>query len=94
MPKPTILLDEQILGMDVYLRDLNWQVSKVSDVLKPGASDDEVVKVARNGNYVVVTLDRKLIRRCKVLGIRVVELGLEDFAKKVHTTLEKELDSR
>ncbi len=46
--KPTLLLDEQVLGLDEFLRDLGWNTVKV----KPGMTDDTVLNLAReNGTW-------------------------------------------
>jgi predicted nuclease of predicted toxin-antitoxin system len=47
-------LDEQLFGLDEYLRDLGWTTTKV----RPGITDDEVVNLAKENEYVVVTLDK------------------------------------
>ena len=43
MKRPTVLLDEQLFGLDEYLRDLGWMTTKV----RPGVTDDEVVTLAK-----------------------------------------------
>ena len=91
--KPTILLDEPILGMDVYLRDLGWDIVTVRETLGPGKSDDAIIELAKKHDYVLVTTDRKLAKRCRILDIGVVELGVEDFARTVHQKLTKEFSS-
>jgi uncharacterized protein with PIN domain len=85
MQRPTVLLDEQLFGLDEYLRDLGWITTKV----RPGVTDDEVVNLAKENKYIVVSLDRKLLSRCRVMGIPAVDLGLEVQAKIVHESLEK-----
>ncbi len=85
--KPTVLLDEPLFGLDEYLRDLGWKTVKVS----PGLSDDDVVTAAKQNGYVVVSPDRKLLSRCRVLGIQVVDVGFEVLARVVHESLEKNL---
>jgi rRNA-processing protein FCF1 len=85
MQRPTVLLDEQLFGLDEYLRDLGWTTTKV----KPGAGDDEVVSLARDKKYIVVSLDKKLLSRCRVMGIPSVDLGLEVQARIVHESLQK-----
>lgn len=91
--KTTILLDEPILGMDVYLRDLGWDILTVRETLGAGKSDDAVVDLAKERGYVVVTTDRKLAKRCRLLGIGLVELGVEDFARTVHQRLTSQISS-
>ena len=90
MPRPTILLDEQLFGLDEYLRDLGWTTTKV----KPGITDDEVVNLAKGGKYIVVSEDQKLLSRCRVMGILTVDMGIEAKAKLVHETLQKILSNQ
>ena len=76
--------------MDEYLRDLGWTTTKV----RPGINDDEVVNLARENRYIVVSLDKKLLSRCRVMGIPSVDLGLEVRAKIVHESLQKIVPSQ
>ncbi len=85
MQRPTVLLDEQLFGLDEYLRDLGWSTAKVT----PGITDDEVVNLAKGNEYIVVSLDKKLLSRCRVMGIPSVDLGLEVQAKIVHESLQR-----
>jgi rRNA-processing protein FCF1 len=88
--KPTILLDEPILGMDVYLRDLGWDIVTIRETIGSGKSDDAIIGLAKKEAYVLVTTDRKLAKRCRMLDIGVVEVGVEDYARAVHQKLTKE----
>ena len=90
MHRPTVLLDEQLFGLDEYLRDLGWSTTKVT----PGITDDEVVTLAKDNKYVVVSLDKKLLSRCRVMGIPSVDLGLEVQAKIVHESLQRIITSQ
>jgi rRNA-processing protein FCF1 len=90
MQRPTVLLDEQLFGLDEYLRDLGWSTTKVT----PGITDDEVVSLAKDNKYIVVSLDKKLLSRCRVMGIPSVDLGLEVQAKIVHESLQKIITSQ
>ena len=90
MHRPTVLLDEQLFGLDEYLRDLGWSTTKVT----PGITDDEVVNLAKDNKYIVVSLDKKLLSRCRVMGIPSVDLGLEVQAKIVHESLQRIITSQ
>jgi uncharacterized protein with PIN domain len=90
MHRPTVLLDEQLFGLDEFLRDLGWPTTKVT----PGITDDEVVSLAKDNKYIVVSLDKKLLSRCRVMGIPSVDLGLEVQAKIVHESLQKIITSQ
>jgi len=90
MHRPTVLLDEQLFGLDEYLRDLGWSTTKVTT----GITDDEVVTLAKDNKYIVVSLDKKLLSRCRVMGIPSVDLGLEVQAKIVHESLQRIITSQ
>jgi len=90
MHRPTVLLDEQLFGLDEYLRDLGWSTTKVT----PGITDDEVVSLAKDNKYIVVSLDKKLLSRCRLMGIPSVDLGLEVQAKIVHESLQRIITSQ
>ena len=90
MERPTVLLDEQVYGLDEYLRDFGWTTTKV----KPGISDDEVVTLAREKQYIVVSNDKKLLSRLRVMGVPTIDLGLEVQARIVHESLRKILADR
>lgn len=81
--KPTLLIDEPVLGLDEFLRDLGWNTAKV----RQGDKDDGVLMLAKANDYVVITPDRKLVNRCRLQGVRVVNVGFEDLAKRVHWIL-------
>ena len=79
-----------MFGLDEYLRDLGWTTRKV----RPGITDDEVVNLATENKYIVVSLDKKLLSRCRVMGIPSVDLGLEVQAKIVHQSLQRIMTSQ
>ncbi len=79
-----------MFGLDEYLRDLGWSTTKVT----PGITDDEVVSLAKDNKYIVVSLDKKLLSRCRVMGIPSVDLGLEVQAKIVHESLQRIITSQ
>lgn len=77
MQRPTLLLDEPVLGIDVYLRDLGWDVVNVRDILGFAKEDEKVIALAKEKSYVIVTADRKLVRRCKLQDVKVIEVGMK-----------------
>ena len=85
--KTTLLLDEPLLGLDEFLRDLGWNTVRVTQ----GMNDDEVLKLAKANDYVLVSPDRRLVDRVGFQGIRMVDVGLMELARRVHETLEKDL---
>ncbi len=88
--RPTVLLDEQLLGLDVFLRDLGWKTIKV----KPGRSKDEVLASAKQNGYVLVMRDVNLASRCRVQEVKVVQMGLEEEARMHHQILQANFASK
>jgi uncharacterized protein with PIN domain len=82
-----LLLDEPLLGLDEFLRDLGWNTVKVTQ----GMSDDKVLKLAKANDYVLVSPDRRLVDRSRLQGPRMVDVRLTELARRVHETLEKDL---
>ncbi len=74
------LIDENILGLDRYLED-NVKYQKVGDneCLPRGSSDPKVAKYASENNLIVVTMDKKLIQQCLVLGLQFVTYNIPDL---------------
>lgn len=75
-----------MLGLEVFLRDLGWSTLKV----KQGRSDDEVLSIASQGNHILVTKDTELAERCRLKGVRVVELGVREEARLVDQILRRD----
>ncbi len=82
-----MLLDEQVLGLDEFLKDLGWITVKVTQ----GMTDDDVVSLAREKGYVVISQDRKLLSRCRFQEIKVVDLGFENQARMVQRILTNDI---
>ena len=62
---------------------MGWNTIKV----KPGMTDDTVLSLAEENRYVVVSQDRKLLSRCRLQSIKVVDIVFEDLARGVHQIL-------
>ncbi len=71
----------------MFLKDLGWSTLKV----KQGRSDDEVLSTAKTNGPILVTRDVNLAKRCRLQGVKVVELGLEEEARIVHQILQTKL---
>ncbi len=75
------------MGLDEFLKDLGWTTVKVSQ----GMTDDDVVSLAKENRYVVISQDRKLLSRCRFQDIRVVDLGFENQARMVQRILTNDI---
>ena len=78
-----------MLGLEVFLRDLGWNILKVTQ----GRSDDDVLRIAFEGNHVLVTKDTELAERCRLKGVRVVELGVREESRLVDQILRRDFAS-
>ena len=78
------LLDENVLGLDRFLEG-HVKYRKIGDEGCPikGSTDPEVAKFALDNNLVIVTIDDKLIKQCKLLDIPFVSMDITELAKKV-----------
>ncbi len=84
--RPTILLDEPLLGLDAFLRDFGWSIVKV----RQGISDDGVLRTMQDGAYVLVTPDGILAARCRLKGLRVAEFSVEEQARLIDQILRRD----
>jgi rRNA-processing protein FCF1 len=66
-----------LLGLEVFLGDLGWSILKA----QKGRSDDDVLRSASEANHILVTKDTELAERCRLKGVRVVELGMREAAR-------------
>ena len=91
--KKIILLDVHVEGMANFLRDLDWKVTTVTELFGPtelDRKDDKIVNHTKNKqNFVVVTQDQNLIKRCMNLDINVIGIEMNDLAKVVNEKLHK-----
>ena len=78
------LLDENILGLDRYLKN-HVTFRKVGDNNCPSkeSDDPDVVKYAKEHNLVIVTNDEKMKKQCDVVGIECILNDLTTVAKRV-----------
>jgi predicted nuclease of predicted toxin-antitoxin system len=79
------LIDENVLGLDRYLKAFELKFKKVGDQDCPptGSDDPTVSKFAKNNGYVIITSDDNMKKQCETLDVPFVFNDLTDFAKKV-----------
>ena len=79
------LIDENVLGLDKYLKifDIKHRSVGDPDCPKLGSNDDEVAKFAKKESLVVATNDDNLKKQCELFGVKCVFNDLTDFARKV-----------
>jgi len=81
----TLLIDEDSLGVDRFLGELDAKIIKVGDIpeLPLGTDDSVVAKFAKENHCVVVTGDDKLVKQCQFYDVKAITLGMDDLARKV-----------
>jgi len=79
------LIDENVLGLDRYLKTFDIKHRSVGnpDCPKLGSDDAEVAKFAKEENLVVLTNDENLKKQCELFGVKFVFNDLTDFARKI-----------
>lgn len=79
------LIDENILGIDRYLKSFDIKFRSIGDTDCPsrGSDDPTVAKFAQSHGLVVVTNDDKLQKQCEFLGVPCIAQTLTDLANKV-----------
>ena len=88
--KPIILLDVHMEGLYEILSDKGWNVETVTEKLgssKEDRSDTKIIQYAKNSGCIVVTEDKKLIRRCNASEIEIITVEIEEIARTVHEKL-------
>lgn len=85
MAKTVFLIDENVLGMSIYLDAFKIKYQKIGDSNCPGLGSDDsaVAEFALKENMVVLTSDDKLKKQCELYGVECVFHDLTDFARKV-----------
>ena len=85
----SLLIDEDSLGVDRYLGELNAKIIKVGDIseIPKGTDDPTVAKYAKSNNCIVITRDDKMVKACNFHGVKVISIGIEDLARKVVDSL-------
>jgi predicted nuclease of predicted toxin-antitoxin system len=90
---PIILLDVMVENLLEFLEDKGWKVETVSKelgVTQQNRDDTEILQYAENKHRVIITEDKKFIKRLRAKEMDV--FTVEDFEKAniIHKKLEKE----
>jgi len=81
----SLLIDENSLGIDRYLSELDVKIIKVGDIpeLPKGTDDPIVAKYAKANNCIIITRDDNMVKACNFHEVKVISIGIDDLAKKV-----------
>ena len=85
----SLLIDEDSLGVDRYLSELDAKIIKVGQIpeLPKGTKDPIVAKFAKANNCTVITRDDKMVKACNFYDVKVISIGIDDLARKVVNVL-------
>lgn len=84
-----ILLDENLLGSKEYFRLLGHEVSGVDDHGLKTATDDVLIRFAKDNDYFIITKDRKMEEKCQLLDVPCFLISDSWVVKKVNDELLK-----
>jgi len=87
MTEAKLLLDEQIIGSKEYFKVLGWEVTDVDKVGLRNTSDDVIVEFARNKNYIIITKDVKMGKKCDLASVKNFVISDDWIAKNVDKEL-------
>lgn len=87
MSEVRILLDEMYTGLKDYFETLGWSVSTVRDEGLEGASDKEVVKRAKDDDFLLVTEDQKPADLADLEGVPYVLISKRSIAKLIDSEI-------
>jgi len=90
--KPVILLDVMVENLEEFLKDKEWEVETVSKklgVTQENRDDTKILQYAEEKKRVIITEDKKFIKRLK--GKEMDVITVEDYEKAniIHKKLEK-----
>jgi len=91
-PNHVILLDVMVENLEEFLKDKGWEVETVSKklgVTQQNRDDTKILQYAEEEKRVVITEDKKFIKRLK--GKEMNVFTVEDYEKAniIHKKLEK-----
>jgi len=84
-----ILLDNQLNGMDRFLRIQGYDVTTAFDLGYTEKTDEDVIKYAKQNNMTLVTEDNKAADLAGTLNVSVIHLDMKMKSKAVIEELKK-----
>jgi predicted nuclease of predicted toxin-antitoxin system len=84
-----VFLDEQLTGLTVFLKSLDWDVANVNTENMRGSPDIEIVKHAKENNYTLITQDEKASQLAGLHKVPCVFLSFAKLAEIAHSELLK-----
>jgi predicted nuclease of predicted toxin-antitoxin system len=89
-----ILIDNQLNGMDRFLRSLDFDVTTAYDLGFTEKTDEDLIKYAKTHDMIFVTEDNKAAKLAKLHQIEHIHLDLLLKSQAVATELTKRKEKR
>ena len=88
----SLLIDEDSLGVDRYLSELDVKIIKVGDIpeLPKGTEDPVVAKYAKANNCIIITRDDNMVKACNFYKVKVISIGIIDLGEKIVNELSED----
>ncbi len=90
----SLLIDEDSLGVDRYLSELDAKIIKIGDddvpELPKGTKDPIVAKYAKDNNCIVITRDDNMVKACNFYKVKVISIGIIDLGEKIVNELSED----
>ncbi len=84
-----ILIDNQLNGMDRFLRIQGYDVTTAYDLGFTEKTDEEVIKHAKQNNMILVTEDNTAAKLAESLDVQTIHLDMKMKSKAVAEELKK-----
>lgn len=78
--------------MDLFLRNLGYDVTTAYDVGYTQKTDEEVIRYAKENSMILVTEDNKAAKLAELLEVKTIHLDMKMKAIAVSTKLRKKYD--
>jgi predicted nuclease of predicted toxin-antitoxin system len=89
-----ILLDNQLNGMDRFLKILGFEVITAFELGFTKETDETVIQYAKKHDMVLVTEDNKAAKLSELLEVETIHLDMKMKANVVADEIRKRFDTR
>jgi len=84
-----ILIDNQLNGMDRFLRIQGYEVTTAYELGYTEKTDEEVIKHAKEHNMILITEDNKAADLAELYNVAVIHLNMKMKSKAVTEELKE-----
>ncbi len=87
-----LLLDNQLNGMDRFLKILGFDVKTAFELGFTEETDETVIKYAKEHNMVLVTEDNKAAKLAELLEVKIIHLDMKMKASVIADEIRKRFE--